>query len=121
MRSNPEWIGASDDAAVPPRVKIRVFEKYNGHCYLSGRKIMPGDAWDVEHIEALSLGGENREGNLAPALKKPHRVKTAHDRKVKAKNDRVRKKHLGIRKPSRFACSRNSKFRKKISGEVVSR
>lgn len=121
MRSVPEWIGKTDDTPAPPRVKVRVFEKYEGRCYLSGVKIRPGDLWDVEHIVALSLGGENRESNLAPALVEPHKVKTKADRRVKAKNDRVRKRHLGIRKPSKFACSRDSRFKKKITGEVVLR
>ena len=40
---------------------------------------------------------------------------------IKAKVSRVRKKHLGIRKPSTFACSRNSKWKRKINGEVVAR
>ena len=40
---------------------------------------------------------------------------------MKAKNDRVRKKHLGIKKPSTFACSKSSKWKKKLNGEVVLR
>ena len=121
MRTIPEWIGKTDDAAIPPRVRLRIFERDNGVCHLSGRRIMPGEKWECEHKLALSLGGEHRESNLAPALVAPHKIKTAADRAAKAKNDRVRKRHLGIRKPSRFACSRNSKFKKKISGEVVPR
>ena len=121
MRSVPEWIGKTDDTPVPDRVKLRVFEKYNGRCYLSGVKIRPGDRWDVEHILAISLGGENREGNLAPALVEPHKIKTKSDRRQKAKNDRVRKRHIGIRKQSKFACSRNSKWKKKLDGSVVLR
>ena len=60
---------------------------------------MPGDAWDLDHIVALVNGGAHRESNLAPALRSEHRKKTAADAKQKAKNDRVRKKHLGIKKP----------------------
>lgn len=41
-RSVPEWIGASPDTPVPPRVRARVFEAYGGICYRSGRKIMAG-------------------------------------------------------------------------------
>jgi 5-methylcytosine-specific restriction protein A len=36
---------------------------------------------------------------LAPALRTEHRKKTATDVKQKAKNDRVRKRHIGIKKP----------------------
>lgn len=94
-RSLPEWIGKTPDTPAPPRVRLRVFEAYGGRCYLSGRKIVPGDKWELEHKLALSLGGENREANLAPALKDAHKAKTASDVKAKAKADRVRKKHLG--------------------------
>jgi hypothetical protein len=34
---------------------------------------------------------------------------------------RKRAKHIGIRKPSRFLGSKDSAFKKKISGEVVRR
>ena len=120
-REVPEWIGKTPDTPAPPRVRLRVFTRFNGICYLSGRKIMPGDKWQIEHPQALINGGENRESNMAPALVEPHKIKTASDVKQKAKNDRVRKKHLGIKKPSQFACSRDKKWKKKISGEVVLR
>lgn len=97
-RSVEEWCGKSDDSAVPPRVKLRVFEKYDGICYLSGIKIRPGDKWELEHIVALINGGEHRESNMAPALVVPHKEKTKEDVKLKAKIARVRKKHLGIKK-----------------------
>jgi 5-methylcytosine-specific restriction protein A len=32
MRSVPEWIGASDDQAIPARVKIRIFDRDAGKC-----------------------------------------------------------------------------------------
>lgn len=98
MRQTEEWIATNDDQTIPARVKVRVFEKYNGTCYLSGIKIMPGDKWECEHIIALSNGGEHRESNLAPAFAVPHKEKTKSDMKIKAKIARVRKRHLGIKK-----------------------
>lgn len=95
-RSVPEWIGATPDTPIPPRVRLRVFEAYGGVCYLSKRKIRAGDKWEAEHVIALANGGENRERNLAPALVEPHKAKTANDVAIKAKTDRIRKKHLGI-------------------------
>lgn len=97
-RKTEEWIGSSDDAKVPPRVKLRVFHKYEGRCYLSGRQIRSGEAWDLEHITALCNGGEHRESNFAPALREPHKIKTKADRREKKKVDATRKKHLGIKK-----------------------
>lgn len=96
MRSVEEWIGKSDDAAIPPRVRARVFERHGGVCHISGRKILPADAWDCDHIIALINGGENRESNLAPALRDKHREKTADDVRLKSKVNRIRAKHLGI-------------------------
>ena len=121
MRQVEEWVGKSDDAPIPPRVKLRIFERHGGVCHISGRKIRLGEKWQVEHIVALCNGGQHRESNLAPALVAPHKIKTKADRRMKAKNDRVRKRHLGIRAPSRFPGSRNSPFKKKLTGEVVRR
>jgi 5-methylcytosine-specific restriction endonuclease McrA len=100
-REPEEWIGATPDTPVPDRVKLRVFRRWNGRCYLSGRKIAGGDPWDVEHVKALGLGGENRESNLRPALKEPHKDKTAADRDLMAKADRIARKHHGLDKPKR--------------------
>ena len=98
-RDVPEWIGKTDDTPPPPRVKLRIFERCGGVCHISGRKIRPGDKFDYDHITALCNGGENRESNLAPAIREHHREKTADDVKQRAKDDRVRAKHLGIFKP----------------------
>lgn len=95
-RSIPEWIGETPDAKVPERVRDRIFLRAKGKCHISGRRIMPGHAWDLEHIKPLSMGGEHRETNLAPALKEPHRLKTAQETKARAKADRIRRKHLGL-------------------------
>lgn len=56
-RAVEEWIGRSDDTPVPARVRLRVFEAYGGRCYLSGRKIMAGDKWEIKHKLAIILGG----------------------------------------------------------------
>ena len=99
-RAVPEWVGATDDSRPPARVRLRVFEAHKGICHVSGRKIMPGDVWELDHRVALINGGENRESNLAPALKAAHREKTNADVAEKAKVARVRMKHLGIWKSS---------------------
>lgn len=95
-RAVEEWIGSSPDAPVPPRVRLRVFERHMGVCYLSGVKIKPGDKWDIEHVTPLKAGGKHCESNMAPALALYHREKTADEQSVTAKIDRTRKKHLGI-------------------------
>lgn len=121
-RSVPEWVGKTDDTAAPPRVRLRVFEAHGGKCHLTGRKIKPGDKWDLDHVTALVNGGENRESNLAPALRTEHRKKTAADVAQKAKDRRVRSKHLGIYSPkATLAGSKASKWKRKVDGTVVPR
>lgn len=95
-RAVEPWVGTHDNQAVPPRVRLRVFEAYGGRCWLSGRKIMPGMAWDLDHKVALINGGAHDERNLAPALKDAHREKSKADVAVKSKVARVKAKHLGV-------------------------
>lgn len=99
MRSTAEWIGATDDSQIPARVRLRVFARHGGICHISGQRIRAADQWDVDHIIALANGGSHRETNLTPVLRDKHRAKTAADVAQKAKNDRVRKRHLGLKKP----------------------
>lgn len=121
-RSIPEWIGKTDDSAIPPRVRLRVFEAHGGICALTGRKITPSDKWEVDHKTALINGGEHRESNLQPVLQAAHREKTAVDVGLKAKADRVRKKHLGIHKPkATLPGSKASKFKRTIDGRTILR
>lgn len=126
-RSLPEWIGKTEDTPVPPRVKLRVFERCQGRCHISGRKIMPGDLWDMDHVVALcnwtGEGHGNRESNLAPALRDKHREKTKADVAEKAVSYRKRSKHIGAKAPSRrpIPGSKATRFKKKISGEVERR
>jgi 5-methylcytosine-specific restriction endonuclease McrA len=101
-RSVPEWKGSSPDAKVPARVRLRIFEREGGKCHLSGRKIMPGDAWDLDHKIALCNDGKHIESNLFPALRDKHREKTKVDVKEKADANRLRAKHFGIWKKSPF-------------------
>jgi len=100
-RSLPEWVGKTDDTRAPLRVRLRCFERANGTCHITGRKITPADKWELDHIVALINGGENRESNLAPALVKAHRQKTAEDVAMKAKDARVRAKHIGAERPKK--------------------
>lgn len=107
QRSVPEWIADHPDQAIPKAVRLRIFARYRGRCYLSGRAIRAGDRWEAEHVIALANGGEHREGNLAPALVEPHKVKTKADAAIRSKINRVRAKHLGIApRPKRRIPSR---------------
>lgn len=94
-RAVPEWIGSSPDAKVPMKVRLRIFEANAGRCGLTGKKIGPGDAWDLDHKVPLRNGGAHRETNLWPVLKQAHREKTARENRDGAKADRIRLKHTG--------------------------
>ncbi len=120
-REVPEWIGKTPDTPVPPRVRIRVFEARNGCCHRCTRKIRPGEGWTLEHVKALINGGENRETNLDLTCDWCLPAKNSEDLKEKAKVYRVKKRHRGLRKMSRFGCARSSPLKKKITGEVVKR
>lgn len=123
-RALPEWIGTTDDTAPPPRVKARIVQRQNGICGCGcGVKLgMCGEGIEYDHTDALINGGENRESNLR-ALRSPcHKSKTRADVAQKSTEARKRNKHLGISKPrSRFATSRDGKFKQKVGGEVVRR
>lgn len=111
-RAVAEWIGKTPDSKVPPQVRARVFLRADGICHISKRKIRPGEAWELEHVKPLSMGGEHREGNMAPALVQPHREKTAQEARARAKADRVRAKHLGIHPKSPRAFPKDNRTQK---------
>lgn len=105
-REVEEWRGKTDDSAIPPRVKLRVWTRCEGKCALTGRKLRPGDLHDIDHILALANGGEHRETNLQLVSREAHKVKTAADVATRAKTDRTRAKHLGIKTPSKRGLSK---------------
>jgi 5-methylcytosine-specific restriction enzyme A len=95
-RTVPEWIGSTPDAAIPPRVKLRIWERCGGKCALTGKKIMPGDAHDYDHKIPLGLGGEHRESNLQLVSADAHKAKTKVDVDMIAKAKRQSLKHRGL-------------------------
>jgi 5-methylcytosine-specific restriction enzyme A len=100
-RSVSEWIGATPDSVPPDYVKLRIFERHNGFCHIAKRKIRGGEPWDVEHVTALRDGGENRESNMAPALRDKHREKTAAENSERAITNTKKAKHLGLKRSKR--------------------
>lgn len=122
-RKVKEWIGATDDTPIPPRVKLRVFIRFGrvcARCTLVIRgKLRPA----FDHVKALVNGGENREGNLQLLCVPCHKLKTKVDVAEKSIVYRVRSKHLGIRKKSSrpMPGSRDSGIKMKIGGGWVRR
>ena len=98
-RTVSEWIGKTDNTPIPPRVKLRIWERENGTCYLSGRKISTGEPYQFEHEIAICNGGRNSEDNIKLALADKHKIKTKADLAEKAKVASVAKKHIGAVAP----------------------
>lgn len=98
MRQLPEWKGKSDDEAIPPRVKVRTFERFKGKCadctlVICG-KLLPA----YDHIVPLVAGGSNRESNLQLLCVPCHLVKTKVDVAEKSQMYHKRVKAVGIKR-----------------------
>ena len=106
-----------------PKRRAALFDANKGVCHICGAKIDGArEAWDVEHIIPVALGGDDDESNCAPAHKRCHKIKTAKDAANLAKSNRVRAKHFGAHKPrSILPGSRASGLKKKLDGTVVKR
>lgn len=119
-REVPEWIGATPDTATPPRVKLRVWNRYGGVCQICFTRIPSGPEYD--HRVAIANGGENRETNLWPVHPKCHRIKSRDDLATKAADYKTQLHHLGIKKPRRpMPGSRASPFKRRMDGTVERR
>jgi 5-methylcytosine-specific restriction enzyme A len=116
-RAVPEWIAGSPDTPVPPRVRVRVFDREHGRCHKCRRKIAAGESWTCEHRKAVINGGENREKNLCLTCDWCLPEKNAADAAEKSSVYRKRAKHIGAVNRS----GGQSKFKRKVSGEVVLR
>lgn len=96
-RTSKEWIGRTDDSAIPERVQLRVWQRAEGHCQICRRKIMAGEAKHYDHKVALIDGGRNAESNLQIACVACHGIKTSAEATERAKVRAKAKAVLGIR------------------------
>lgn len=104
--------------------KLAVFEVHGGRCHICGVKIDgTREAWELEHIIPIALGGADDETNTAPAHVACHKPKTAQDVARIAKANRVRAKHMGAKPETRAVIpgSKASRFKRKVGGGVVDR
>ena len=118
MRNRPEWIGKTKDSPIPPRVKMRIIERQNNKCALTGRLFTPADTIEFDHKVDIWLHGEHRENNLRAVLKEAHARKTRAQAPIKAKVMRTCKKHLGINRRHKWPYAH---LKKKLDGTVVNR
>lgn len=122
-RAVEEWVGKTDNSRIPGRVRVRVFQRQDGCCAECGRKMaVAGEPFEVDHVTALILGGENRETNLRALCGPCHRAKTAGDVAQKSVEARKRAKHLGVaRAKAKIPGSKDSPWKRTIDGRTVRR
>jgi 5-methylcytosine-specific restriction endonuclease McrA len=108
------------------KVKAAAFLRADGFCEgivdgeRCGAKLTVGK-FAFDHVIADGLTGEPTLSNCAVLCLPCHSAKTPGDVKAIAKAKRIERKHRGIKKKSTFACSRDSRWKKKINGQVVPR
>lgn len=107
------------------RDRARIFAAHGGICHFCGGKIDgTRERWEVSHAIPLALGGADDAGNRRPAHYKCHRDATAkEDIPAIAKAKRREARHIGAKAPSRtpLPFGRASKWKRKLSGEIVER
>lgn len=124
-RSTPEWIGATDDTAIPSRVKMRIWFKHDGICAgKCKRKLRAGDEPQYDHIVALCNGGQNRESNFQLLCAWCHKEKTGDDVAEKSLVYRKQLSHGGIKSKPKgrpMPGTKASGWRKKMNGQIERR
>lgn len=101
--------------------RLALFLAHDGRCHICSATIDgTREAWDVEHIIPIAIGGDDDEGNCAPAHKACHATKTATDVAQIAKANRVRAKHNGAKAKPRnpLPGSKASKWKMTFNGAV---
>ena len=112
-RSLDEWVGKSDDTLVPPRVKLRVWDRSQGKCEVCTRKLHNGDRWECDHIIALINGGANAENNLRVCCAWCHKRKSAEDVAQKSFEYKRKSRNAGIKRRKRTIPGR------RFNGEAI--
>lgn len=95
--------------------RVKIFDAHQGICLHCKLKIHAerGEKWEAMHIVSLWAGGKDEHENMGPGHVKCHREQTTAEAPVKAKSDRVRARHLGIKRDRTITRWR------KFSGEIV--
>lgn len=108
-----------------PHARLALYEACRGDqehpiCNLCGAPVTPGQAWDESHIGAPKALGGNTVGIAHRKCNRDHGAKVVVPMVAKVK--RIRRNHIGAKEHGRgWLCGRNSKWKRKISGEVVAR
>jgi hypothetical protein len=101
--------------------KLKAFQRSGGKCEKCTAKLSTGNI-EYHHNRECTMGGTAELGNCVVLCATCHDVITGSRAAVIAKSTRQRAKHLGIRKTSKaFPFGKQSRWKKKFSGEIVPR
>ena len=104
------------------RVKRDALKRADGKCEIPECGApLSFSKYHYDHIIPDHLGGDASLDNCQVICFACHKSKTRKDVADIAKAKRRSDKHRGIRRKSRFACSRDSKWKMKIGGGVMPR
>ena len=92
-------------------------------CYRCSSIMDPArQQWEAEHELVRAHGGSDDPPNVKPVCIPCHKEKTKKDVKAISKGKRQRDRHFNIRRsPTPMPFGRNSRFKKKINGQIVER
>ena len=103
----------------PAKVKAKAFERAGGHCEKCTAYLTVGK-FHYDHVLPDALGGEPTLSNCEVLCTNCHGAKTAKEDVPRiAKTRRTRAKHIGATKKK--SAFHNTRFKKKVSGDVVPR
>jgi len=105
-RTVKEWVGRTDDVAIPGEVKLRIWNRAKGFCQICTRKILAGEPKHFDHITPLADGGRHAESNLQIACVACHVVKTGNEATERARVRAIAKSVLGLKAPKQKIPSR---------------
>ena len=104
------------------RVKLSAWERSGGRCQVCSAKLFPGNI-EYHHSQECTFGGDATEENCVVVCRSCHSAITQKQAAVIAKSNRVRNRHLGIKKHTSHPIlgSRASGLRKRMDGTVERR
>lgn len=78
--------------------RVKIFDREKGICHLCGLRIKAErEKWQADHVKARWRNGGDKLGNYKPAHIRCHVAKSAAENTERAKADRNRAAHLGIK------------------------
>lgn len=101
-------------------VKLAAFQRCKGYCEGCTARLFTGK-FEYDHDKEDTFGGEPALENCKVLCLTCHGNKTGSRAAVIAKSNRVRQKHLGIKRKSSFATNKNGAWKKKLDGSIERR